>query len=328
MSSPIVLTIRSSSTRFALQKTEIVRIGKTSVSLYPKVDTSLADPEKVMAFQQNKTVLALANLDQKARILALTDRFDLMLTAESSLANWERKLHCNWANFANLLILSWHGANGNIINNTTTATDASILLPAQDRAANACRPPGVKFIIVQLTLDYADLNRIDPAPNTVLRGEYYIQLLQDTVNLNNAAGNAYRLTTFTRPADLRTLSINNIKRTILDATHQDAPYDLLKPVFNLTYCRTDNTVIYGELKSQVVRLASATIHQQLFEVIVPGYSLEPHNVLDHIWQSYINANGTQRSTIPSSSMLFAPSTTSKNTPLILLAFLWITLTPP
>jgi hypothetical protein len=53
----------------------------------------MADPEKAMAFQQNKTALASADLDQKKRILALADRLDLMLlTAESSLADWERKL--------------------------------------------------------------------------------------------------------------------------------------------------------------------------------------------------------------------------------------------
>ncbi len=51
-------------------------------------------------------------------------------------------------------------------------------------------------------------------------------------------------------------------------------------------------VIYGKLKSQVVCLASDTIHQQLFKVLVPGYSMEPHNVLDHIWQSYVNQEGT------------------------------------
>ena len=106
-----------------------------------------------MAFQQNRMTLATADLDQKARILALADRLDLMLTAESSLAHWEQKLHRNWANFANLSILSWHGANGNIISNTTMAADACILLPAQDGAANACRAAGVKFIRVQLTLD-------------------------------------------------------------------------------------------------------------------------------------------------------------------------------
>ena len=237
MSSPTVLAIRSSSTRFAPQKPEIVSIGKTSVSLYPKVDASMADPEKAMFFQQNKTALASADLDQKARILALADQLDLMLTAESSLADWERKLRHNWANFANLSILSWHGANGNIINNTTTAANASILLPAQDGAANTCRAPGIKFVRVQLALNYANLNWIDPAPNTVLRGEYYIQLPQDTVNLNNAAGNAYHLMTFTGPADLRTLSIDDVKHTILDATHQDALYNLFEPVFNLTSCR-------------------------------------------------------------------------------------------
>ncbi len=150
----------------------------------------------------------------------------------------------------------------------------------------------MKFVRVQLALDYANLNRINPAPNTMLHGEYYIQLPQDSVNLQNAAGNAYCLTTFTGAAELHTLSIDDIRCDILGATHQDGPFDLLKPSFNLKSCRTDSTVIYSELKSQVVRLASDTIHQQLFEVLVPGYSMEPHNVLDHIWQSHIDQEGT------------------------------------
>ena len=260
--------------------------------LYPKVDASMSDPEKVMVFQQNKTALASADLDQKERILALADRLDLMLAAESSLADWKRKLRHNWANFANLSILSWHGTNGNIINNTATVTDASILLTVQDGATNACCASGLKFVRVQLALDYADLNKIDPAPNCMLSGEYYIQLPQDTVDLVNAAGNAYRLTTFNGTSNLHTLSMEDVQRDILGATHQDAPYDLLEPVFNVTSCRTDSKVIYGELKSQVVRLAP-TIHQQLFKVLVPGYTLEPHNVLDHIWQSYNDVNITQ-----------------------------------
>ena len=114
-----------------------------------------------------------------------------MLTAESSLADWEHKLCHNWANFINLSILSWHSANGNIITNTTTAANASILLPAQDGAANACRAPGLKFVRVQLALDYANFNQNDPTPNTVLHGEYYIQLPQNTLNLTNAAGNCW-----------------------------------------------------------------------------------------------------------------------------------------
>ncbi len=252
----------------------------------------MSDLEKAMAFQQNKTALALANLDQKARILTLADCLDLMLTAKSSLADWGRKLHRNWANFANLSILSWHGANGAQVNNTATATDPAILLPVQNGAANACPSLGVIFVRVQLALDYANLNRINPMPNTTLCGEYYIQLPQDSVDLQNAAGNTYHLTTFTGAADLRTLSINDIRRDILGATHLDGPFNLPEPSFNLTSCRTDSMVIYGELKSQVVRLASDTIHQQLFKVLVPGYLMEPHNVLYHIWQSVVDQEGT------------------------------------
>jgi len=116
--------------RFTPQKPEIISIGKISVLLYPKVDASMSDPEKAMAFQQNKTALASAELNQKARILALVDQLDLMLTVESSLADWERKLRRNWANYANLSILSWHSENGNLIDNIVTAVDASILLAA------------------------------------------------------------------------------------------------------------------------------------------------------------------------------------------------------
>jgi hypothetical protein len=52
----------------------------------------MSDPEKAMAYQQNRTALATADLDQRACILALAERLDLMMTAESRLADWERKL--------------------------------------------------------------------------------------------------------------------------------------------------------------------------------------------------------------------------------------------
>jgi hypothetical protein len=77
MSSPTatVLAIHSSSTRFAPRKPEIVSIGKTSVLLYPKVDAYMSEPEKAMAFGQNKMALASADLDQKTRILVGRVRF-------------------------------------------------------------------------------------------------------------------------------------------------------------------------------------------------------------------------------------------------------------
>ena len=288
MSSPI----RSSKTPFTLKKQEIVSIGRTSVSLYPKVEGSWSDAEKSMAFQQIKAALAQADLDQRARILALADRLDLMTTAESILADWERRLNRHWADFTFLTILSWHNTAGAPIDDTTTAADASILKPVQDGAVADCRSAGVKFVRVQLELDYADLAvpRVGAGPAPLLRGEYYIQLPQGSRDVTNAAGNVRRLSTFLGVADLRTLSVDEVQRDILHQTHQDGPYDLLAPSFNLTSCRTDSQTVYGELKSLVVRLASETIHDTLFRVLVPGYSIEPHNVLDHIWQSYVDAD--------------------------------------
>jgi hypothetical protein len=50
-------------------------------------------------------------------------------------------------------------------------------------------------------------------------------------------------------------------------------------------------VVYGNLKTLVVKLASDSVHEQLFSQFVPGYSMEPHSVLEHIWQSYVDGNG-------------------------------------
>jgi hypothetical protein len=42
----------------------------------------------------------------------------------------------------------------------------------------------------------------------------------------------------------------------------------------------------------LVLLASDTIHSQIFSVLVPGYLVEPQTVLDHIWQSNTDVDGT------------------------------------
>jgi hypothetical protein len=174
MSSPAIQAIQATKACFAPRKPEIILIGKTSVLLYPKVDPSMSDPEKAMACQQNCTALATADLDQHAHILALAERLDLMLTAKSSLADCERKLAKNWFNFGNLTIISWHNARGAITPGTTMAGDRSILLPVQNGPAHQCRAEGLKYVRVQLALNFADLNTIHPAPSTILRGEYYI----------------------------------------------------------------------------------------------------------------------------------------------------------
>jgi hypothetical protein len=162
----------------------------------------------------------------------------------------------------------------------------------QNGPAHQCHAEGLKYVRVQLALNFTDFNTICPAPSTILRGDYYIQLSQRTVPLTNGNGAAYNLTTFKRAADLRTLSPSDAWRDILEETHQDGPFDLLKPAFNLFSCKMDSSIVYSYLKTLVIKMASDTVHEQLFSVLVPGYSMEPQTVLNHIWQCYIDENGS------------------------------------
>ncbi len=73
MASPNIQAICVAKAPFIPQKPEIVSIGCTSVSLYRKVDKTMSDPEKALAFQHNRTALAGADLDQHAQILTLAD---------------------------------------------------------------------------------------------------------------------------------------------------------------------------------------------------------------------------------------------------------------
>ena len=191
-----------------------------------------------------------------------------------------------------MTIISWHDGRGRVINNTTVADNPAVLLPIQNGSIADCRAEGVTFVRVSLALDFSDLSTIDPLPACVLRGTYYIELPQGTMQMTNGAGNAYNLTTYTGPADLTTLSSEVVKRDILAETHQDGPFDLLEPSFHTpSTCRTDSTTIYSTLKTRVVALASDSVHKLLFSALVPGYSMEPHSVLEHIWQTSTDDKG-------------------------------------
>jgi hypothetical protein len=85
------------------------------------------------------------------------------------------------------------------------------------------------------------------ALNANLWGEYYIQLLQNTKDLTNNKNTQYCLTFYLGGDDVCTLPPADVKRTILDVTHQDGPYNLLVPSFNLTSCQTKRITVYGEL---------------------------------------------------------------------------------
>ena len=106
-----------------------------------------------------------------------------------------------------MTILSFHNVKGDIVPDTMDAGDPAILLPVQDGILADCRKKDVKFVCVQLTLNFSPLvNVTTQAGPTILRVEYYIELLQMLRQLLNGTGTAYNLLTFHGPKNLRTLS--------------------------------------------------------------------------------------------------------------------------
>ena len=123
-----------------------------------------------------------------------------------------------------------------------------------DGPVNACRPADVKFVRVSLELDFAHLITVpvapgDPAPVTVLRAEFYMELPQSTVQVNNNNGVPRALTTWHGAADLSTLTPEQVMTDILSPCLRDSPILLSNADFNLPgIVRTSHVIIKAEKK--------------------------------------------------------------------------------
>jgi len=165
------------------------------VNLYPIIDQSMATQEQAHAFHINKTALSLQNIDLPVQLDALGHQLNLSAMVEGVITDWLRYFYDRWCDFTQLQILSFHNTIGDEDNDTTDVTDSSILLPVIDGAYVTCHK-NVKFVRIQLSVNFIDLVTIDNPGPTTLRSEYFIELPQMTCQLTNGAGSAYNLTTF------------------------------------------------------------------------------------------------------------------------------------
>ncbi len=125
------------------------------------------------------------------------------------------------------------------MSDTTSKTDPARLLPVQDGNMADCRKQGVKFVRVQLRLDFSTFAIASiPSQSFVLLEEYYIKLLQTTKAMNAGTGTSYNLTTWQGHENLKVLSRKMVKTDILEVTLQDGPVDLLPAAFRPTSART------------------------------------------------------------------------------------------
>jgi len=248
--------------------------------------------EHAHAFQVNKAALKDLPTNFWLAIDAFGAQLNSSSTVEGILSDWRRFFSERWMNFSYLTILSFHQSNGDRIDNTTTAGDSAILLPVVDGPYANCRQQDVRFVRVQCTLDFADLITTDTCPvGTILRVSYHMELPQDTRAMINGAGAAYTLVSFLGVDDLRTLPPEMVKTQILSPVHQDGPVMPAASDFNLQNANTDSVSIAAEIDGKIIKLAWHQLCSSIFTELCPGYSNQPQAALEHIKQSYVDAEG-------------------------------------
>ncbi len=98
----------------------------------------------------------------------MIDAFGAQLNASSTIegigSDWRRYFNEQWMDFAHLVIHSFHNAQGNRIDDTTTTGNPQVLLPVQDGDKAQSRKQDVRFVCVQCTLDFGSLVTAHPYP--------------------------------------------------------------------------------------------------------------------------------------------------------------------
>jgi len=130
----------SSGGPFAPQSLVPINIGRATVNLYPIINQSMATHERAHAFHINKTTLSLQNINLRVQLDALGHQLNLSAMVEGIITDWLRYFYVydRWCDFTQLQILSFHNTKGDEVNDTTDATDSSILLPVIDGAYVTC----------------------------------------------------------------------------------------------------------------------------------------------------------------------------------------------
>jgi hypothetical protein len=194
-------------------------------------------------------------------------------------------------NPANLLILSFHDSTGTQINTTTIARNPAILLPIVNGPVADCCQKDVCYIRVQLSLDFAGLLGPQHVGASVIKLMYYIKLPQTLVNMTNGVGAAYVLTSYHGPADITLMTAEQVLVNIINPCLQRGPISLSRADFNLQEANTNSTTVKDQLINKILVLGYDSICASVFAIHCPGYSDQPHTVLDHICQASPGPDG-------------------------------------
>ena len=277
---------------FTILETVPITIGRQTTSIYPKVHPLMSIAERAYAYHVTSTALKSLRLAPDVYLDNMGMYLDSNTVVTGLKFDFNEYFDENWTNMDYLTILSFHDTAGAVIANATMANDMAVLKPVQDGVIADCRPGDVRYVRLQLILDFRHLcTAATPSDNTTLRATYYIELPQATRAVNDGNGNPRNLTTFLGEADLRTLSVAQIQTDILAPVHQDGPINLNEAPFNVANAIIDDSEISADINRNILKLAIKTVETSIFEQLCPNYTNKPHAAVENIKQTYTDSEG-------------------------------------
>jgi hypothetical protein len=268
-----------------------VSVGHYQVNLYPKLSPSMSVVEHAHAFQICKSTLSALNINICILFDALGSQLNCMATINGLVYNYTQIYKEGWFNPANLQILSFHDSTGTQINNTTIAHNPAILLPVVNGPVADCHQKDVCYVCVQLSLDFAGLLGPQHVGASVIKSMYHIELPQTSVNMTNGAEAAYVLTSYHGPANITLMTAEQVLVDIINPCLQRGPISLSHANFNLQEANADWTTVKDQLINKILVLGYDSICVSVFVILCPGYSDQPHAILNHIRQASPSPDG-------------------------------------
>jgi hypothetical protein len=246
--------------------------SRATLNIYPETDNTMNDHELALAFNVNKSAVTNSPLKPENRLIVMAERHNTTNIVDVGIEEWTTTVMQRLKNPANLQAISYHKYEGNIINYALTA--AGILRPVQDGPINQCRPPNVVHAKIEGTVDLAQLN--NDIPTTIRVLFFILRLPVGDQNVNNAAGAARNLHTFTGPSDYLTLPIPEYQTLIYSHPNSvDDTYDLLPPTFIAPRASVDIESKVTVIRKQVIKLAYNRILEQICKNICPTFIDDP-----------------------------------------------------
>jgi hypothetical protein len=192
--------------------------------------------------------------------------------------------HEHWLDMTHLSIVSFRDSSGTGL--------PSILKPVIDGAVANCRPADVRFVRLELSLDFCPLCTAAAATdNTTVRTNYYLELPQTTIAVNDGHGHPRNLITFHGTADLRTLSVQQVEDAILQHVPQGGPVTLREAEDFVTEATIDDISPMENITRAILKLAVKTVERAIFETLCPNYPTKPHAAVEGLSQVTVGQDG-------------------------------------